>query len=60
MCMCVWRDVREGLIVKLITKSPTYFRQYRHNSRSELPDVSISVDPNSFPGKTADNERKLL
>lgn len=56
----LWREIREGLIVKIIAKSPPYFRQYRYISRSKLPDVSTSVDPASFPDKTADNERGLL
>ena len=61
VCVCMrGREIREGLTVKLIAKSLTYFKGYRHNSWSMLPDVSTSVDPTSFPDETADNERDLL
>ena len=51
-CLCMlWRETTmERLIIKLIT----------NNSGPKFPDVSISIDPTSFPNKTEDNERGLL
>lgn len=59
VCMC-GREIREGLIVKLIVKFFIYFKGYRYNLWFMFLDVFILVDFIFFLDEIVDNERDFF